>query len=78
MEEEQPKIEVDILNVRKYTVGPPLGEKIELVDILFMPAGMTPMVVTLRAEEDTPEMRAVKIRARIEEEKAKKPEKLTV
>ena len=78
MAEEPEPIEVDILNVRKYTVGPPLGEKIELVDILFMPAGMTPMVVTLRAEEDTPEMRAAKIRARIEEEKAKKPEKLTV
>ena len=78
MEEKPEPIEVTILNVREYTVGPALGEKTTLHDILFQAPGMVPMLVTLKAEEDTPEGRAAKIRARIEEEKAKKPEKLTV
>ena len=78
MEEKPEPIEVTILNVREYTVGPALGEKITLHDILFQAPGMVPLLVTLRAEEDTAEGRAAKIRARIEEEKAKKPEKLTV
>ena len=71
-------IEVDILFVRKYKVGPPLGEQMELVDVQFMAPGMVPMIITLRAEEDTPEARAAAIRAKIEKEKVKKPEKLTV
>ena len=78
MEEKPEPIEVTILNVREYTVGPALGEKITLHDILFQAPGMVPLLVTLKAEEDTPEGRAAAIRAKIEAERARKPEKLTV
>ena len=78
MAEKPEPIEVSILNVRDYTVGPALGEKITLHDILFQAPGMVPLLITLPAEEDTPEGRAAAIRAKIEEEKARKPEKLTV
>ena len=78
MAEKPEPIEVSILNVREYTVGPPLGEKTTLHDILFQAPGMVPLLVTLKAEEDTPEGRAAAIRSKIEAEKARKPEKLTV
>ena len=78
MAEKPEPIEVNILNVRKYAVGPALGERVMLHDILFQAPGMVPLLVTLRAEEDTPEGRAAAIRAKIEAERARKPEKLTV
>jgi len=78
MSEKPEPIEVAILRVREYTVGPTPETQITLHDILFQPPGMVPMVVTLRAEEDTKEARAAQIRAKIEAVKAEKPEKLTV
>ena len=78
MEEKPEPVEVTILHVREYTVGPVGGPQTTLHDILFQAPGMVPLLVTLKAEEDTPEGRAAAIRAKIEEEKARKPEKLTV
>ena len=78
MAEKPEPVEVTILNVRDYFVGPPLGERVRLHDILFQAPGMVPMLVTLKAEEDTPEGRAAAIRVKIEAEKRRKPEKLTV
>jgi len=71
-------IEVTILHVREYTVGPLEGSQTTLHDILFQAPGMVPLLITLPAEEDTPEGRAVAIRAKIEAERARKPERLTV
>lgn len=78
MAEKPEPIEVTILRVREYEVGPIIGEKTKLHDILFSAPGMVPLLITLRAEEDTPEARAAAIRKKIEAEKARKPEKLTV
>lgn len=71
-------IEVTILSVREYTVGPLEGAQTTLHDILFQAPGMVPLLITLTKEEDTPENRAAAIRKKIEEEKARKPEKLMV
>jgi len=71
-------IEVTILSVREYTVGALEGAKTKLHDILFQAPGLVPLLITIPAEEDTPENRAARIRAKIEEEKARKPEKLMV
>ena len=58
-------------------MGPPKAP-IEFHDILFHAPGMVSLLITLKAEEDTPEGRAAAIRAKIEEEKARKPEYMTV
>ena len=77
MAEKPEPIEVTILHVRPYTVGPP-DAPIEFHDILFQAPGMVPLLITLKAEEDTPEGRAAAIRAKIKERKAYKPERMTV
>lgn len=78
MAEKPEPIEVSILHVREYTVGPTPEMQTTLHDILFQAPGMVPLLITLPAEEDTPEARAAAIRAKIEAERARKLEKLTV
>lgn len=78
MAEKKAKIEVSILNVRPYTVGVAPGPVTELHDILFQAPGMVPLLITLKAEEDTPEGRAKEIRKKIDEEKERKPETIRV
>ena len=77
-EEEKPKLAVDILHVRKYTVGPIAGPQTTLHDILFRHAELPPLLVTIPADEDTPEKRAEVIRAKIEERRAFKAERIEV
>ena len=54
------------------------GPKTKLHDILFSAPGMAALLITLKAEEDTPEGRAAAIRKKIEEEKKRKPEFIEV
>ena len=77
MAEKPEPVEVTILHVREYTVGPPEAP-IEFHDILFQAPGMVPLLISLKAEEDTPEARAAAMRKKIEETKAYKPERVTV
>jgi len=76
--EAKPKIEVSILNVREYPVGVAPGPVTQLHDILFQAPNMVPLLITLKAEEDTAEGRAAEIRKKIDEEKERKPETIRV
>ena len=78
MAEKPEKLEVTITYVRPYTVGPLGGPQTKLHDILFQAPGMVPLLITLKAEEDTPENRAAAIREKIDEEKAREPETIKV
>ena len=78
MSKDKESIKVSILRVREYTVGPTGGPQLTLHDILFQAPGMTPTLVTLKAEDDTPEARAKAIRKKIEDEKQHVPESMTV
>lgn len=69
---------MDILNVRKYTVGPLEGPQTTLHDILFRHADLPPLLITIPAEEDTPKHRAEVIRKKIEETRAFKAERIEV
>ncbi|MBW2559549.1 MAG: hypothetical protein JRE40_01715 [Deltaproteobacteria bacterium] len=79
MPEEKPeKMKVTILRVREYEVGPSPEAMTKMHDILFQAPDMVPLLITLPAEEDTPEGRAAAIRKKIEEQKARKPEVIEV
>lgn len=78
MSEKKPEIEVSILNVREYPVGVAPGPVIQLHDILFQAPNMVPLLITLKAKEDTPAGRKAAIRKKIDEEKERKPETIRV